>query len=279
MADLERNCPDCNCIITYKTKSNMNEAIKNNRKCRKCGCGWQNGLTKENSEILRKKSKLQSISMKKFREKNPPWNKGLTKENNKIIAKLSLNLNTGVPWNKDKSGLQVAWNKGLDKSDPRVQKYIRKVGEFQHTEETKELLRSKVLGKTYEEILGIEKSLETKQKQRKSALKRMDIHKIFFNDLACEYFDWLNTMNEWNGQHALAGGEKQVCGYFVDFYEPTHNIVIEWDEPYHYKKKKFNKDRIREQEIIKELNCDFYRINQETFEWNKVIECEKLLTA
>jgi|TARA_B100001964_G_scaffold181616_1_gene200851 hypothetical protein len=175
---------------------------------------------------------------------------------------------------------KTPWNKGLDKSDPRVQKYIHKVGEFQHTEETKELLRNKVLGKTYEEIMGVEKSLKTKQKHRKRTLKRMDTHKIFFNDLACEYFDWLNKMNDWDGQHALNGGEKQVCGYFVDYYEPEHNIVIEWDEPYHHKKKSvFTKDRIREQEILKELNCDFYRINQETFERNKVIKCEELLTA
>ena len=175
---------------------------------------------------------------------------------------------------------KVVWNKGLDKSDVRVQKYIRKKGEFKHSEETKELLRNKVLGKTYEEIMGVEKALKAKEKQRKSAIKRMDIHKIFFNDLACEYFDWLNVINDWNGQHALNGNEKEVYGYFVDYYEPEHNIVIEWDEPHHYKKKSvFNKDRIREQEIIKELKCDFYRINQETLEWNKVVKCEELLTA
>lgn len=32
---------------------------------------------------------------------------------------------------------QVAWNKGLTKEDPRVAKYVRKLGEFKHTEETK----------------------------------------------------------------------------------------------------------------------------------------------
>lgn len=30
-----------------------------------------------------------------------------------------------VVWNKNKKGLQTAWNKGLTKSDPRVQKYLR----------------------------------------------------------------------------------------------------------------------------------------------------------
>tara|TARA_Y100000310_G_scaffold339280_1_gene431502 strand:- start:10423 stop:11295 length:873 start_codon:yes stop_codon:yes gene_type:complete len=32
-----------------------------------------------------------------------------------------------VPWNKGKKGLQVAWNKGLTKSDPRVLKYSKKI--------------------------------------------------------------------------------------------------------------------------------------------------------
>lgn len=30
-----------------------------------------------------------------------------------------------IPWNKGKTGLQVAWNKGLTKEDPRVQKYAK----------------------------------------------------------------------------------------------------------------------------------------------------------
>jgi len=33
---------------------------------------------------------------------------------------------------------QIPWNKGLTKDDPRVAKYIRKVGEFHHNEESKQ---------------------------------------------------------------------------------------------------------------------------------------------
>jgi len=159
---------------------------------------------------------------------------------------------------------KTAWNRGLTKEDPRVQKYSRKVGEFNHSKKTKEYLRNLMLGKTYEEIHGYEEAQKIKLKQRLNSLERMDIHKIFFNKNACKYFDWLNMYNGWNGQHAMNGGEKEVLGYFVDYYEPKLNLVIEWDEKYHNTPKQTRKDKIRENEIIKFLNCNFYRIDETT---------------
>lgn len=40
-----------------------------------------------------------------------------------------------------------AWNKGLTVSDERVRKYVHKKGEFQHTEQTKQLLSEKLTGR------------------------------------------------------------------------------------------------------------------------------------
>jgi len=86
-----------------------------------------------------------------------------------------------------------------------------------------------------------------------------------FNPTACEYFDWLNKFMGWNGQYATNGGEKEVRGYFLDYYEPSLNLVIEWDEPGHYVRGVLReKDIRRQQEIIKELKCEFYRYNQRT---------------
>jgi very-short-patch-repair endonuclease len=62
----------------------------------------------------------------------------------------------------------------------------------------------------------------------------------------------------WNGRHALNGGELQVLQYFVDYYEPDLNLVIEWDEPHH--KYRREKDKIRQERIEKKLNCIFIRI-------------------
>jgi group I intron endonuclease len=40
-----------------------------------------------------------------------------------------------------------AWNKGLTSDDPRVAKYARKIGEFHHSEETKQLISKKLTGR------------------------------------------------------------------------------------------------------------------------------------
>lgn len=67
------------------------------------------------------------------------WNKGLTKEDDRVKKytdakigrkhsdetkrKISKSKKGLVPWNKNKKGLQVAWNKGLTIEDDRVKKY------------------------------------------------------------------------------------------------------------------------------------------------------------
>jgi hypothetical protein len=84
-----------------------------------------------------------------------------------------------------------------------------------------------------------------------------------YNKTACEYFNWLNMWNGWNGIHAENGGEYIVNGYWLDYYEPTYNIVIEWDEPHHYNGDSLKySDVKRQNEIINELKCDFYRIKE-----------------
>jgi hypothetical protein len=93
-----------------------------------------------------------------------------------------------------------------------------------------------------------------------------------FNELACEYFDWLNKFNGWNGHHAKNGGEKRIGRFWVDYYEPEHNIIIEWDEDKHYDENGNLKqeDIERQTTIIKKTGCDFYRIRQIDFEIYKV---------
>lgn len=83
-----------------------------------------------------------------------------------------------------------------------------------------------------------------------------------YNKNACEYFDWLNKWMGWNGQHALYKGEKGVLNYFVDYYEPNQNLVIEWDESYHTRQ--IEKDRNRQERIKEQLGCKFFRYNELT---------------
>lgn len=105
-------------------------------------------------------------------------------------------------------------------------------------------------------------------KSKESFLKRMEklgiMHRVNFNPQACKYFDKLNEERKWNLQHALNGGEKRVLCYFLDAYDKDKNIVIEYDEPHHYDiyGQLKEKDKNRMKDIIKHLNCKFYRYNE-----------------
>lgn len=91
-----------------------------------------------------------------------------------------------------------------------------------------------------------------------------------YNEIACEYFDWLNKWMKWDGQYALHKGEKNVLNYFVDYYEPHLNVIIEWDEKNHRRKKSKEKDLVRQNRIKEHLGCKFYRVNDLTLEMKEV---------
>ena len=98
--------------------------------------------------------------------------------------------------------------------------------------------------------------------------------KIGYNPDACAYFDGLNGNRKWELQHALNGGEVRVLNYFVDAYDKKRNIVVEYDEHHHYDiyGKLKSKDRIRMENIIRCLNCQFYRYNESTKEFYESTE-------
>jgi hypothetical protein len=118
---------------------------------------------------------------------------------------------------------------------------------------------------------GRKHTTETLQKMRESALKRViqDRGSISYNNKACQIFDEINKTLNWNGRHALNGNEHQVLGYSVDYYEPTLNIVIEYDEKFHDNQSE--KDVIRQKKITDHLNCKFYRIKY-TDNWRDIIK-------
>ena len=94
-----------------------------------------------------------------------------------------------------------------------------------------------------------------------------------YNRISCEYFDWLNKWSGWSGQYATNGGEYYIenLGYWLDYYEPTQNVVVEWDEPHHYNVNGNlkEKDVKRMNEIKQHLNCKFFRYNEKTKELKK----------
>lgn len=107
---------------------------------------------------------------------------------------------------------------------------------------------------------------DCKYKMRLAAINRIKQKRIKpytnYNPNACKYFDELNKQNGWNLQHALNGGEIECYGYFIDAYDKERNLVVEYDEPRHNRPSIKEKDLIRQENIIKELKCEFYRFNE-----------------
>lgn len=119
-------------------------------------------------------------------------------------------------------------------------------------------------------IKGYPHSEETKQHLREVFVEKIknlkNGFKCFYSKRGCEYMNKLNEERNWNLQHAENGGEIYCIGYWVDGYDKNLNIVFEYDEPAHYKDVKNNilndKDLQRQQNIINELHCEFWRYNE-----------------
>ena len=87
-----------------------------------------------------------------------------------------------------------------------------------------------------------------------------------YNKEACRIFKSIDNDLNWNGIYATKGKEKRIGRFWVDYYEPNQNIVIEYDEPYHFDKKGNlkPKDIKRQNWIVNRIRCRFYRINRNT---------------
>lgn len=83
-----------------------------------------------------------------------------------------------------------------------------------------------------------------------------------YNPKACQLFEQINNEMSWKGQHAENGGEFYIkeLGYWIDYYEPNLNLVIEFDERQHIRR--IEKDKRRQKEIENYLKCTFIRIHE-----------------
>lgn len=83
------------------------------------------------------------------------------------------------------------------------------------------------------------------------------------NPVASDYLEKLNKSRGWNLKHAGNGGEQLICGYWIDGYDSEKNIVVEYDESYHYPYGKLRlRDVKRQSRIIAFLKCEFWRYNE-----------------
>lgn len=216
-----------------KITNHANKNDKTHYHCRFCNklCIGKNSLM--NHERLCKENPNKDVSGWTLynEEREHVWNKGLNQYNNESIKRQATSLKE-----KYSSGELVNPFKGRA-----------------HTEESKEKTRVSTL-KYLEQTVG--------DIQARYSIK------------GCRYIDDLNDKFGWNLQHAENGGEISMFGYFFDGYDKERNIVFEYDEPRHYIDIENNilcdKDIERQNYIIKNLNCEFYRYNEAIDKFYKV---------
>ena len=85
-----------------------------------------------------------------------------------------------------------------------------------------------------------------------------------YSEKACQYIDRLNESKGWKLQHALNGGEVRVGPYSLDGYDKEKNIAFEYDEnsSRHNSKKGRERDIARQQYIISQIGCEFWRYSE-----------------
>lgn len=97
----------------------------------------------------------------------------------------------------------------------------------------------------------------------------------YYNKDACRLFEEINATLGWNGLHAENGGEFYIGGFWLDYYEPTENVVIEFDEKRHNIPSIKEKDELRQQFIVDQLKCRFIRIPEgQEDTWKTLLEVE-----
>jgi len=270
-----RNCPNCRNEIIYSNKYSLFVATRNKSVCRKCI--YKNPVTLEKVRIAATGKKHTPEEIEKIRAGN--LGRVISKETREKLRDINLG-KKHTEDSKEKMSLRLLGNtyrRGKKQSEEVKQKISNSLkGMFVGDKNPMYGKVGPMKGKHHTDLarLKMSKSRKGKKWSEEQRIKCKEIHinrlkelGIFhfpgFNNSACEYFDWMDKWNGWSGRYASKGGEYQVGCYFVDYYEPRLNIVVEYDEPNHYcangDLKKKDIDRMIF--IKKTLQCRFYRYN------------------
>jgi hypothetical protein len=275
--ELNRKCPNCNTIITYKSVSQLNNAIKYNRNCKSCSnrvritirtknnknyskvCNECKQITTFSNYTKYKNSKCESIYLCKSCSLSKA-HKG------KILSIAHIN--------SIKKALYENWVNGKYENVKNLAKYRWEGDNNPMYNSNRFGKKNPFYGKTHtkETIDKIKKSLkitlqneDIRNKMSISAKKRVIENGIpapNYNKKSIPIIEEYGAKNGYNFQHAENGGEYYIkeLGYFVDGYDKEKNVVIEYYEPYH--KRRIEKDVERKNKIVKLLNCKFIEIKE-----------------
>lgn len=252
MNGLNRNCPNCNKIIEYKTKSQYTDATKKNRICKSCA----NRLRKYKGSLDR----ICKNCGKKYTFSSYGHYKKSILRSDQFVCK---------------SCISSKIHKGQIISKKQRQSQREKMLGRKHTEETKRKISEKTKGKnnpcygrcgklnpmyeksgilspTYGIIAwnrGKEMSDLAKRNMRIAKLKRFERLGIQAGE-DCGAKEWFDKYNKENNTNYKPKRFIEI-GYDADGYDEKLHSWIEYDTPYHKLTNRQEKDIIRQNNIIK----------------------------
>ena len=143
-----------------------------------------------------------------------------------------------------------------------VEKYGKDEADRMNTEVSKLKARSGELNGNHNR----KKRRDELEKMRQSAIERVMRQGtcVAYNPKSIPIIENYGKENRYNFIHAENGGEYQIPNttFFVDGYDTSNNIVIEFDEKYHLSEKQKIKDKQRQDMIGQLLKCKFIRIDE-----------------
>jgi len=213
--------------------------------------------------------KLKESIRKGYENGRKPWNFNLTKETDVRVKSIGIQNSKkykGKTW-EDICGKEVAKKRRENNPTKRpevrekISNTVSSMWKDPNSIFNSNEYRNKLRGRKNNTKPHTE---ETKKKMgikcRESAIKRIEREKLAGNPLTpCigryerKTLDILEECFEYKIER-----QKRIAGYFVDGYCSVLNLVIEIDESHH--RDQIMKDKIREENIKKELNCQFLRI-------------------
>lgn len=153
-------------------------------------------------------------------------------------------------------------NYGTSYYEVWVEKYGKDEADRMNKEVSKLKARSKEKNGNYRR----KKRPEEIERMKKSAIERVIRQGtcVAYNVSSIPIIENFGKENGYYFQHAENGGEYQIPNttFFVDGYDKENNVVIEFDEKYHFSENQKKKDLERQDMIGHLLKCKFIRIDE-----------------
>ena len=243
-----KNCPTCGEMQTYASNKGLKTAIRKNRECKSCVNTKERhpNFGKPPSEKTRELLRIANTGKKRSEEtKEKHRNNNLGEKNPMYGKRGELCRFYGIKCSDDLKEKLSKLKKGVPLSEEhRKNISLAQIG-TKHSEETKRKMRISRINNIIENNGGVKPSI---------------------NKRSFEYFSNLEKEKNWDGLFGFKNYEYHIkeLGYFIDYYEPNLNIVVEYDEVPHYNidNSLKEKDIVRMEQIKEYLKCKFFRYNE-----------------